>query len=614
MLSTLSRIFAVEFRQHRANFFGLIAGLFLVILAIGQWQGGQYLSDPHASLWFAGFGYLGCIFTIGPFVLRAPAKDPQRAFLARNPDGLSNAFFGKLLYWLFAMLACGMAPAVMASTVGAIQTQYGFLELLTGTVTWQSHLLTYLASVSLPLALLGWGLPVRWAWWVGPLALGLTYGIFNLEAKASYPPDIRLDSVYFAILFPLSILLFSWSCAWLGFALAPGTRPLRRSLLACLVAWLSLSPAWGLGVIQWGGYAFWTTSMDSSASTFRMSRSYLSADGQSVYSQASDGKGGHVIRIDLRTGELKDYGAGTLNPWMQGHWGWLDARKLIGYEQLLFSTPSLLQPWTRERSPMRVLQTASGEFETANFAPKDDTLFPTRKDVGLEQGWFGLRIGGTNGEIFYRRSFKEGVPTQKEWALYESTRGLVQGEDLPIQDLGNIANSLHLGPGLWLFGPGPSLPHWETYDPDTKQFTVASGLLATDESIASIQDGRVLMHRAGRVFLYDPSNARLTFMTGDPVDLVGNESISQPLLAAYADAADPCLLLVRDQSGAARLGTCHLGWVDLETGSIRWHTWSRYRTIVGKLDDTSILVNDQHRSFVKLDLETGESTVLYPKE
>ncbi len=609
-----------EWREQRGNLLGLWAGLVLLIVAVTLFGGSQYLNDPRSPIWFAALGSLAFTMTVSPRIFASEDRAGCKSMQRRTPGGVHVNFLAKALLLNIGLVSSALIP--LLTTIAAVY----WIEPRTVDTMWVANnewadfAWKVLPWHTVPLILLAWGLPWRWAFPVAALAILVLGGTAFMASMpgASFPHR----SMFFPVHFPgKSLALFAivagpWIGSWAGYVLRKDVTHLRRGL-ACLGV-LTLVQAPALGVLIPRSMQFFTLELND-APLFVM-RAQLAQDRNTIYASMANrstelglvNSATHAIRIDLAGESHEDLGLGYIDP--SGYWSdrWFRRTTFPFAENIVFEETRSMLPWTERKPPEQwIISTESGLLTRVDPmeppASKRLKRYPSLSDLGCNLPW---SINSDPVGLGYR--LQPSWNQSGGWGLLDLGREQIfYGIDLPFESPDGVV----IRNGDWLLAPNEHYPGWRTFDPDRSELRACEDLDHLDTPGPVLSNGKVLLNRRGYCFLYDPDNGTRTPLSGGRIPFAertmqGQTPIHSLINAPVADWFEPCLVTAKVKAGTGHLS---LGWLQASKQSLTWFPWSWGNQVFGATDEHTVLYVEGSKRICSLDLVTGETLTIFPR-
>lgn len=620
-----------EWRSQRALLLGYCALVFPSLMLGFAMLGDTFWHQEggaHALGWFVAAGAIGVVAFAAPQLVRGEFATGSDRFVRRLPGALAPSFLGKLLFLLLALVALPLLGLAIGE-VYLVAMGRSWAELFTVWPDASVHVRWPEAAVYGAFALL----LVPWVW-----ALG------------TWLPQGRM-ALGGAILFALCVGLAAWATVrgcpnlgetlrwrgwlwWLsplGLAVAAaswirgrrgGGAPRSAAVGACVAAVGLAPPAVWLGGLVHDYHAPDLQRLE------RIDVLGLSPDARSllVRGAADENWYGVPIRIDLASGgaeQLADLwtwcGPEVQRPYLQSalprqrYWRLVDTdddvnelfdldtgeRVTVEFDRVR-NEPVLRSPW-RERvgedrcahSPFRLPGRRCAWFAGMQLCVELEGGAVTTLDWPEEHRMAGLRPAG-HGIVCYGNNTV---------ALFDlAAQRFVQPSHAR-----DPRGAYWCSRGIW-FGSNTPFSSWQRRDPSTGAWSTVPTLDKTS-ILTMLDDDTLLCSRRtkkepARLFAFDvPTGTTVEIALPDDARSAGGWSALES----------------RDESGFVWLQSSYLGVdetilaIAIDPGTRTAHTRLRGSYRIVAFPPGAVLALEQHRRIVRIDLATGERTVLFPR-
>ncbi|MDF1839047.1 MAG: hypothetical protein P1V35_14360 [Planctomycetota bacterium] len=630
-MRSIAQFFRAEWREYRGTLLGLWAASVVLILVAFFARAQKYVTDPFAPAAFACLGYLGFILAVLPRVFRSEPKDPQRAFLRRTPGGLNHSFMGKFLFVYAGLLGTILIPFLFTASLMYFQAPEN-LQTLVDTKDDSlgfAYVVAFLHAA--PLLIVSWGLPFRWLLLAIPVAAAMAYGACTLAINASYYAlaDPALSTV---VLICTALVLSPWLPAWFSYRAPKGFSHLRRWACTSVLFAVGLAPAWGLGVMGAINQVRHAYFFDTGTHDFRFDDPYLSSNGRFIYSDVRTSHRNlpkvnwlpHAIRIDLEDGSVTNFGMGSFCQITPEGVLRHDGNKLPRADELLLLTFKPQLPWmVHQNSGTYSVRTDSGQSTQLDSEATLRNMWPNARSFGLSDPWRVMPYGVGLGTHLMAQNRGE----QTKEAIFDESRNLVfHALNFPDEIRAALnRHRLKALPGLWLASTSEIGRPYLLYDPATTAIEASQVLTGGEVIGPALVDGRLLIRDGMDFALYDSARDTIKALNsmGAMVPIPHFQRSPNMMIQEYF-ALDH---LVNTDGLSTRIamydvrarGTNpngpmdrYLGWLDANVDTIRWHPWNQQDHVFGILDDQTILFTENSQRIIRMDLDTGERTCLFP--
>ena len=574
-MSSLSVHVWKEWREQRASLgvpaVALSVGAAIVALALPR----SFVADPITFGATVLLAMLATLLTVGADLLARERSQGRMGFLERVPGGLAAAFRGKLAFFVILLVGAALFGSLLASGAALIRTgqlpddfAQGLPLWLLGAVLLVS-VWVFAVSAWMPSSVLAFPAAVMLV-----ALLGLPAALLSRGGRLFLPTPIEA-----ALLFGSCVagaLLSAWASFVVGSRLGRTRR--RAALVGTSFAVLAFLPQWG-----WAGMRY----AEARNAPFEIVNGWVGHGGRRAFlnlaRRAPDPPRITAVVVDLENATWSIPGS-------------VDGSALLP-ERRYLRRASVLGVDACERFELHEV----GEDEPTVFAAETGAPrapVPEPADFGLatRPAAFTIRWAGLGQGI----RFQDEAGDRRE--LFRDPSGgcaVDRREILP--DLTRVYAEVRVRPGRWLAFDGED---WLLFDPVSSASEPLTCLSPGERIGPSVDDGRVLLLAAGKVFLLDPETCERWAIRSDLEvhHVSAGHSFKNPPLAAGSSSAVSIFM-----SAGPALALLDLGEYALHPSPATFGTRIRILSSRG----LRVLVLEDERHLLRLDLESGEREVLF---
>ncbi|MBL4770920.1 MAG: hypothetical protein JKY61_07215, partial [Planctomycetes bacterium] len=465
----------VEWREQRSNLLGLWGGLVLLILVATFFGTDMYVLDPQVPVLFAALGYLAFVLGILPRVFSGESLRRSKGVLERSPSGLTSAFLGKALFVHLGMAGSVLLCFATAATQMYLATPDSFDKMRDGHSGFEYFAIPLLAVHALPLVVMSWRLPLRWA--LGGTVM--TALVMFVAVKAAYlgtfDPGGHQYSREFVFYSAMGLILAPWILAWGSFLRPNGEAPSHHMLRSLGLLLVGLSPTWGMGLVSFAEHEFEVRKVNPRTFAFEIKSAFLTPDNRTIFftggNRVSDWQGDRSIKLYTMGLNLE-----TMTTWCLGL-GTVVAETESGLTYRgQESFPHANRLVVRRFDPREGSEHFAVDLKTGKQSPQEQVVWTYQNPerlaaMGLSPEWMTYYnyVGlGSSG-----RRISDGL---SHWALFDPTGNRTYfADDLPFPiDLHET--TVRILQNEWLVSEQSKTKVWQHFDPKTGVLSTAQGL------------------------------------------------------------------------------------------------------------------------------------------
>ncbi|TDJ75300.1 MAG: hypothetical protein E2O39_04135 [Planctomycetota bacterium] len=584
-----------EWREQRATLGVLAVMLLLAAGVVASVVPAHFLDDPILVAWVVAMTVLATLLSVGSDLLPRERQAGTMRFLERLPKGLGRAFRSKLTIFALALVGAVVYGGLLAALASLVRTGH-LPEGVLGA-----------ATIEPPLAVLGLAL---WVFavsaWIPNSALalpaaalliaGLGWPIWPAMTSDFFRPTVG-EGRAFLVLTSAGALASAWAAAVFGSRLGRSRRV--AALAGIVVGAVAFAPSW-----IWAGARYVKLStapftIETGMVGAGASRAFLTLTRRPLRNLFTlEEKRYTAIVVDLEDGGWR----------CAGDWDASFVAEDPDSARLLHSgdgTYARLRLYDIDLSPLpgssRMLDGVTGleiPIESQTALPQ---LAPQPGDFGLEDltSRYFIKWAG-NGYVL--RWWDEERIRHCVHLDPKTGRAVELAELVPEFTRAAWADA-RVGSSRWLLQRGLG---WVWVDPETGVTEPVAWLVVGDQLGPSLEDGRVLLLRDGRMSLLDPETGERSI-----VRIVGAEStfihhVNSAIHGEHPLRVDePTIVNVftREWRGLALL--------DPVAGTLRRASESTAAFQIAATDGASAIAVDGGRRLVRHDFRTGVTEELF---